>query len=85
MERILVKEQYEELYHFINRKKIKGIHKNLIGDCSGLKGDCSDLSGDCSGLYGDCTGLRGELDKAMLSEEERKKGIYILCLVKEEE
>ena len=76
MKRILSKKQHKELYHFKDGEKINGIHKNLHGDCTGL-------SGDCSGLIGDCSGLSGDLDNAMLSKEERRKGVKICYLIEE--
>ena len=44
-----------ELWHYINGKKILGPCSGLRGDCSGLRGNCSGLFGDCSGLLGDCS------------------------------
>ena len=48
-----------ELWHYINGKKIPGPCAGLVGHCTGLVGNCTRMSGDCSGLSGDCTGLVG--------------------------
>lgn len=48
------------LYHYINGRKIEGLHSELTGDYENLKGDCSFLTGDCSNIQGDCTGLKGD-------------------------
>ena len=61
--------------------RLSGNCSGLSGDCSGLSGDCTRLYGDCTGLSGDCTGLRGDLDKAGITDEDRKKGVSIKELI----
>ena len=88
-----------ETWYFVEGERVEGVHERLSGDCSLLSGDCSGLSGNCSRLYGncsllsgdcsrlsgDCSGLSGDLDECDITEEERKKGIKISDLVREEE
>ena len=89
MKKLLTKKE-NNLYHYIDDKKISGKNPNMSGDCSYLSGDCSglygycSLYGDCSGLVGDCSGLRGDLDKCEISDAERSKGIFIGDLIKEQ-
>ena len=70
--------------------KLRGYCGELSGDCSGLSGDCSmlygncsGLIGDCIGLYGDCSGLYGNLNKCLLQDEDRVRGVDISDLIKD--
>lgn len=80
MKRKLIKEQ-QELYHYVDGKRIEGPNKNMSGDCSWLYGNCSRLNGDCSWLYGDCSRLVGDLDECEITEEDRSRGIKISQLI----
>ena len=66
----LIKRKEEELYYFKDGKKQQGKNPNMRGDCSRLSGDCTELSGD--------------LDDCEITEKERKEGIDISRLLKEE-
>jgi hypothetical protein len=61
-DKVLIKVK-EELFYFIDGKKVSGAHSKLYGNCLGLYGDCSGLYGNCSNLYGDCSGLYGDCSK----------------------
>ena len=63
-----------ELWHIVEEKKILGMNKLMIGNCSGLRGDCS-------GLKGNCTGLRGNLDLCEITDSDRKEGVEITDLI----
>ena len=85
MPKCLKKVGSNNLYHFVEGKKVNGKTTmmtdnriDLYGDCSGLRGNCTDLSGNCSDLTGNCTdlrgnctGLRGDLDE--ITADERKE------------
>ena len=85
----------ESLYHFVDEVKIDGKNPKMSGDCTGLCGDCTGVSGDCTGVSGDCTGVSGnctgvfgkctgvigDLDKAEITDLERRKGLDIRDLI----
>ena len=62
---------------------LRGVCTGLRGDCSGLRGDCSGLRGTCSGIRGECTDLWGNLDDCGLTEEDRRNGVDLRFLIKE--
>ena len=89
MKKLLTKIE-NNLYHYIDDKKISGKNPSMSGDCSYLYGDCSYLYGNCSALYGNCsrlsgncTNLSGDLDACEISDAERSVGICIGDLIKE--
>ena len=81
------------IYHYKDGVRIQGKHDQLRGNVSGLTGNVSGLrgdvnvngiTGDVNGIRGDCTDIDGDLDYCKLTEEERKSGVDINTLVKEE-
>lgn len=83
-------------YYDDKGNEILGTHSNIYGDVSGISGDVSDITGDVSdicgdvsniagdvsGIHGDVTNICGDIDKCEISEEERKTGICIKDLLK---
>lgn len=70
MEKKLRTEIKRELYHYAEGMIVIGENPNMTGYCTGLSGDC--------------TGLSGDIDICNITEKERKKGINIRKLIKEE-
>ena len=64
MPKCLKKVVSDNLYHFVEGKKVEGKTPTMRGECSGLYGECS-------GLIGCCTYLFGDLDK--ITADERKE------------
>jgi hypothetical protein len=61
---------------------LRGNVSNLLGDVSGLYGKATiGLIGEMTGLKGDVTGLRGDVMYCNLTDDERKKGVFITDLV----
>ena len=70
MKRVLIRIKHK-IYYYRNNKEILGVHEDIRGDESGISGDVSRISGD--------------IDDCEISDEERKRGIKIEELIKEEE
>lgn len=62
-------------------KKLKKEKKEYWGDLTGVWGDLSGVSGDLTGVRGDLTGVSGDLDDCEITDEDRKRGIYIYELI----
>jgi hypothetical protein len=69
MKKALKKDSANQLFHFVDGKRVDEKNENM--------------SGDCTGLYGDCTGLYGNFDDCEITEEERAAGVRIEDLIEE--
>ena len=86
----LTKQDKEIYFYLINGEKkiIDRKDKSTYPKCiSGTISEClfgnvSGLFGNVSNISGDCTNVKGNLDECELTEDERKKGVYIKDLVK---
>lgn len=67
MKRNLTRAATSGVYHFVDGKRVDGVH--------------SRLSGDVSGLSGDVTGLRGDVDRCEITDAEREAGVRVEDLV----
>ncbi len=75
-------------YHWNNGKRVKGIHKGIIGDVTGISGDVTRITGDVSEIYGnvteifgDVTDISGDFNDCNITDEDRQKGINITDLI----
>ena len=73
-----LRRQNQSLYYYYREgEKIYGAPLSISGDLSGIRGDLSDISGNLSGI-------RGDINDCQITDEERKAGIKIEDLIKEE-
>lgn len=70
-----------KIWHYEGGLYRSGPHDRLRGDMSRLYGDVSGIEGDATGVFGTCTGIGGNLDQCELTDEDRKKGVFIGDLV----
>ena len=98
MEKALKRKNFKLYYFDENGNKVEGIHSGVRGDISrvcgditGVSGDISEVCGDISEVYGDIsgvcgniTGVSGDIDDCKITETDRKKGININDLIKED-
>jgi len=69
------------LHHFVGGIKKYGKNPSMYGDCTGLSGNCTGVLGKCTGVFGKCTGVISDLDKAGITDLERRKGLDIRDLI----
>lgn len=74
MQRNLTRAATSGVYHFVDGKRVDGVHSRLRGYVTGL-------SGDVSGLSGDVSGLRGDVDSCEITAAEREAGVRVEDLV----
>ena len=72
MKKALKKEA--EAFHFVNGKKIYGLHSGVSGNLTGVRGNLTDVSGNL-------TDVSGDLDECEISDSDRKKGVNIEDLI----
>ena len=66
-----------------NLSRVSGDLSGVWGNLSRVSGDLSGVSGDLSGVWGNLSRVRGNLDKAELTDDERKAGIRVADLLEE--
>lgn len=74
-------QEVHKIWHYEGGLYRSGAPVGLRGDTSRLYGDVSGLSGDATGVFGTATGYVGDLDDCLITDEERKAGVYIQDLV----
>jgi len=80
MKRELIENEHK-IYHYVDNKKVEGIHLDISGDVSGISGDVSGIRGDVTGIYGNVSGISGDVDNCEITAEERMLGIDIKELI----
>ena len=62
---------------------IMGDLTGVRGDLTGVYGNLNGVRGDLTGIIGHLTGVRGNLDDCALTEDDRKRGVDISELLRD--